>query len=175
MIIFAWFISTLLWIGVWIPFYILGFFVTWIGLLFATRSSEHMPFPWWFWDSNSGINGTINYQNLNWVGICNPWVADSSDPVDMAKSVVRTLQGNERKFINRWIWITWRNPVTNVSRWLIGVSERKYTKNQWNFGPFVFEKISTGFLWCYSFTLKYNFCVGGIALSGVADDTCTEC
>lgn len=156
MIIFAWLISTLLWVTVWIPFYILGFFVTWIGLLFTNRNSEHMLFPWWFWDSNAGINGTLGYENLNWVLICNPWLGSFQNPIERAKDLIDSENGNERKYSNRWIWVTWRNPVTNVSRWLIGLSGREYTKSGWSFGPFEYEKLSTGFLWSYSFTFKYT-------------------
>ena len=156
MIIFAWLISTLLWVTVWIPFYILGFFVTWIGLLFTTRNSEHMPFPWWFWDSNAGINGTLGYQNLNWVLICNPWLSNSVNPINNAKYLIDSKKGNERTYMNRWLWVTWRNPVTNISRWLIGVSERPFEVEGWEAGPLVYQHISAGFLWSYSFTFKYS-------------------
>lgn len=152
MIVFAWLISTVLWLGVWIPFYILGFAVTWLGLLFCKRSDEHMSFPFWFWDSNAGINGTIGYENLNWVAICNPWVKTIED----AKSVVNSLQGNERKYGNRWIWITWRNPVTNVSRYLIGRGENKFSRRVWTFGPLKLERLLVTLGWSYALTWDYG-------------------
>ena len=156
MIIFAWLISTILWVGVWIPFYILGFLTTWLGLLFCKRSSEHMAFPWWFWDSNAGINGTIGYENLNWVGICNPWIMNTADPIATAKSVVNSQQGNERKYGNRWIWVTWRNPVTNVSRWLIGRGEQKFSRRVWTLGPLKLERLLVTLGWSYAFTWDYG-------------------
>ena len=115
-----------------------------------------MPWPWWSWDSNAGINGTIGYENLNWVGICNPWVMKRGDPVGAAKLVVDTKTGNERKYGNRWIWITWRNPVTNVSRYLIGRSARPFSRRVWTLGPFKLERLLVTLGWSYSFTWQFT-------------------
>lgn len=157
MIIFAWLISTVLWVGVWIPFYILGFLVTWLGVLLTTRNSEHMIPLWWFWGSNAGINGTLGYENLNWVFICNPQVDwNVPDPIALAKSIVDNKTGNERKRSNRWIWVTWRNPVTNVSRWLIGRGQSEYKTCEWSIGPLEFKRLTTFLGWSYSFTLRYS-------------------
>lgn len=156
MIIFAWLISTALWLCVWIPFYLLGFLVTWLGLIGKSRSAEHMWFPWWFWDSNAGINGTIDYMNLNWVGICNPWVMNTPDPKATAISVVNSMQGKERTFIRRWQWITWRNPVTNVSRWLIGCGEKELTSKTWAFGRLTIDRLTAFPFWSYSFSFRWT-------------------
>lgn len=115
-----------------------------------------MWFPWWFWDSNHGINGTLDYNNLNWVYICNPEVGQAPDPIEACKHIIDQKIGNERKYGNRWIWTTWRNPVTNVSMYLLGVKIRKpVITKQWSFGPFLFQRDRSGILWQYSFTLKY--------------------
>lgn len=158
MIIVAWLISTALWLGVWIPFYLLGFVSTWLGLLFCNRDSEHMAFPWWFWDSNAGINGTIDYMNLNWVYICNPQVNwNVPDPTKLAMEIVDSKQGNERKYKNRWIWVTWRNPVTNVSRWLIGMGLPGAIKEKtWKLGPLSCQRLLSGVRWSYSLALNYG-------------------
>ena len=156
--IFAWIVTTLLWLGIWMPFYLLGYISTWLGLLFCNRNSEHMAFPWWFWDNIDGINGTLEYKNLNWVYICNPEVNwKVKDPIALAKKIVDSKQGNERKYKNRWTWVTFRNPVTNLSLYLIGVKiTNPVTSNTYNFGPFVFVSDKSGFLWTYAFTIKYN-------------------
>lgn len=155
---FAWLITTLLWVLVWIPFYILGFLLTWIGLIFTNRNSEHMFFPWWFWDNNHGINGTLDYNNLNWVYLCNPqenWKVP--DPIAKCKEIIDSKKGNERTYGKRWQWVTWRNPVTNVSMYLIGVKINKpVIANTYSFGPFEFEIDTSGSLWYYGFTLKYS-------------------
>ena len=44
-----WIITTAIWVCVWLPFYILGYLVVWVGLLFCDRDSEHMPKLWWPW------------------------------------------------------------------------------------------------------------------------------
>lgn len=154
MFIFRWVISTVLFLGVWIPFYILGFLFTWIGLLFCKRNSEHMAFPWWFWDSNAGINGTLEYQNPKWVRICN---GNDNLTFDEVKQIVNSKTGKERTYKNRWIWVTWRNPVTNVSRKLIGIKERPYKETvNFKFGPITVTALSSGFFWSYSVTLSYG-------------------
>lgn len=157
MIIFAWLISTVLWLAVWIPFYLLGFLTTWMGLLFCNRDSEHMPWPWWFWDNNAGINGTLRYENLNWVFICNPDVNwNVKEPIKVAMKIVDDKKGNERKYGNRWTWITWRNPVTNISRWLIGRGARSYSRRTWKLGPFKIERLLVTLGWSYSFTWQFT-------------------
>lgn len=156
MIVFAWIITTVLWLAIWIPFYVIGFLVTWIGLVVCGRKAEHMAFPWWFWDSNHGINGTLDYNNLNWIGICNPDVFLAPDPEAAARGIVDRKDGNERKFKNRWIWITWRNPVTNVSMYLLGKRIRKpVTERNWTFGPVILGRVRCGWLWTYSVTIRY--------------------
>ena len=157
MIIFAWLISTALWLCVWIPFYILGFLVTWAGLMGQGREVEHMWFPWWFWDSNAGINGTLRYENLNWVYICNPQVNwNVPDPLKLAMSIVDAKTGNERTFGKRWEWVTWRNPVTNVSRWLIGCGQKQFNRRVWTFGKLKIERLSSFPWWSYSFSFYWT-------------------
>lgn len=157
MIVFAWLISTVLWLAVWIPFYVLGFLTTWAGLLFCNCDSEHMPLPWWFWDNNAGINGTLRYENLNWVYICNPeknW--NVRDPTKLAMAIVDARIGNERTYKNRWIWITWRNPVTNISRWLIGRGQRQFSRRVWTLGPLKLERLLVTLGWSYAFTWQFT-------------------
>ena len=156
MIVIAWLISTLLWVGVWIPFYLLGFLVTWLGLVGKSRNAEHMWFPWWFWDSNAGINGTLRYENLNWVYICNQNEYNFTS-IETAKRIVDQKVGKERTFVRRWQWVTWRNPVTNVSRYLIGRGEQKFDRKVWSFGPFKLERLTVTLGWSYAFTLSYGF------------------
>ena len=157
MIIFAWLISTVLWVGVWIPFYLLGFFVTWAGLVGRSRDAEHMWFPWWFWDSNAGINGTIDYMNLNWVYLCNPQVNwNVPDPTKLAMQIVDNQTGNERTFKKRWVFITWRNPVTNVSRWLIGCGQKNFDRRTWSLGPLKVERLLAGVRWSYAFSFYWT-------------------
>lgn len=156
MVVLVYLISTVLWLGVWIPFYLLGFLCTWLGLIFTTRNSEHMWFPWWFWDNNHGINGTLGYNNLNWVAICNPDVMMAPDPESAARGIVDRRDGNERRYGNRWLWTTWRNPVTNVSMYLIGARiRREVVCKSWSFGPFLIERGSAGLLRQYGFTIFY--------------------
>lgn len=154
-----WAVTTILWLGLWIPIYVLGFFVTWIGLLFCKRSSEHLAWPWWFWDNNHGINGTLGYNNMNWVGICNPWLLKLpfNKQFKQAHNLVDSQTGQERTFKNRWIWVTWRNPVSNLSLYLMGLKIKKpvttVTKEFWRFK---FERTTSGLGWFYGITFKYN-------------------
>lgn len=157
MIIFAWLISTILWLAVWIPFYLLGYISTWLGLLFCNRDSEHMPWPFWFWDSNAGINGTLRYENLNWVHICNSDINwNVPNPLKIAMKIVDDKTGNERTYKNRWLWVTWRNPVTNVSRYFIGREARKFSKRAWTLGPFKLERLLVTLGWSYAFTWQFT-------------------
>lgn len=153
-----WLITTIIWITCWLPFYFIGFFVTWIGLLFCNKDSIHMPKLWWLWDNSHGINGTINDNNGNWVIICNNGI--NATPEEKRKILAHCFSTNlglERTYRNRWIWITWRNPVSNLSMYLMGLKINKpveyYSKS---FGPFKFEKATSGRGWFYAFTLKYN-------------------
>lgn len=156
MIIFAWLISTVLWVGVWIPFYLLGFLVTWAGLVGRSRDAEHMWFPWWFWDSNAGINGTLRYENLNWVYLCNQHDYNFST-IETAKRIVDQKIGKERTFLMRWQWITWRNPVTNVSRWLIGCKGPTIIKTKtWNLGKLRIVRDTAFPFWSYSFSFYWT-------------------
>lgn len=157
--IFRWAVTTVLWLAVWIPIYILGFFVTWIGLLFCKRSSEHMAWPWYFWDNNHGINGTLGYNNMNWIGICNPELFDltPSKRIKAAYKLVDTQTGKERSFKNRWLWVTWRNPVSNLSLYPMGLKITKpVNKVIKDNGRFRFEKVTSGLGWFYSLTIRYN-------------------
>lgn len=158
MVIIAWFVSTVLWVTLWLPVYFIGFLWTWVGLLFCNRDSEHVWFPWWPWDNSHGINGTLDYQNLNWVYLCNPQVNWAvPDPIALAKQIVDDKTGNERKYGKRWLWITWRNPVSNWSMYFMGKKISKpVTDKTWEFGPFVIRKNTCGLLWTYAFTLKYG-------------------
>lgn len=156
--IFAWLVSTFIWLTVWIPLYILGFLFIWIGLLFCNRNSEKLPKLWWLWDNSHGINGTIDYNNLNWVYICNPdQFFNKKDPIKVCKDIIDSKTGNERKYGNRWIWLAWRNPVSNPSMYMIGLKIKKpVTVTTKTFWRFIFTKVSSGFGWSYAFAFKYN-------------------
>ena len=162
MIVIRWLITTILWLTIWIPVYLLGFFVTWIGLLFCKTTDNHLPKLWWIWDNSHGINGTIDYNNLNWVYICNPTeFVNVKDPIAVCKNIVDSRIGKERSFKNRWVWITWRNPVSNLSLYGIGLKINKnINEYKRNLGPIVFEKVICGYGWFYSFTIKYNLTRG---------------
>ena len=153
MIVIYWLISTALWLSLWLPFYITGFVFTLLGLLGRSRDAEHMWLPFWLWDSNAGINGTLNGMNLNWVLICNPGL---NGDLTKAAQIVANKEGNERKYWNRWKWIAFRNPVTNLSRWILGVSSRNYTTSSWGFGPLSVVIEHGGWVWSYAFTLNYG-------------------
>jgi len=100
------FIASLsIFLGLFLPAYLVGFLVTWLGLLLCDHTSEHMSWPWWPWDNIHGINGTLGGNNPKW-----PRITD----------------GKHRTFKYRWVWVTWRNPVSNFSR-LIGVK----TPSKW--------------------------------------------
>lgn len=157
--IFAWVITTFIWLTVWIPFYILGFLVTWVGILFCNRNSEKLPLLWWPWDNSHGINGTIGYNNLNWVIICNPDILlyPANKQLSQIKYIVDSKTGNERTYKNRWVWITWRNPVSNLSLYPMGKKiTNEVVTTQTTIGSFIFEKTTSGFLWFYSITIKYS-------------------
>ena len=160
MLIFRFLISVIIWVFIWLPFYFIGFFVTWLGLLFCNRDSEHMPVLWWPWDNSHGINGTIGNNNLKWVYLCNKTAIDNvpdSKKMDGMQYFIDTKSGNERKFNNRWTWVTWRNPVSNLSLFLLGLRIYKpvVTKN-YNIANVYFEKVTSGHGWFYSVTIKYN-------------------
>jgi len=153
-----WIMTTVIWVCVWIPFYILGYLVVWVGLLFCDRASEHMPKLWWPWDNYDGINGTLYMHNLNWVYICNPDAfVNIKDPTLVAMSIVLTQTGNERKYGRRYEWCAFRNPVSNVSMYMIGAKLRKPV-NVWSklIGPFFFECNTSGALWYYGFAIQYS-------------------
>lgn len=157
--ILRWAITTFLWIVCWIIPYIIGYFVTWVGLLFCNKDSEHMPILWWGWDNNHGINGTLGYNNLNWVIICNPEINDLpvKKQFKQVKLLVDTKTGKERSFKNRWIWTTFRNPVTNISLYMIGLKLTKPVVSKFKeFKNIQVEKTTSGFGWFYSITIKYN-------------------
>lgn len=156
---FRYLASLALWLTLWIPFYLLGFLVGWIGLLFCTRESEHLPWLWWPWDNSHGINGTLNGNNPKWVVICNPEIMDL--PVHAQGSYLRCLieskTGKERTYRNRWIWLFWRNPVSNLSLYPMGMKVDKPLKTvRYETGPFVYEKVLCGAAWFYGLTFKYH-------------------
>lgn len=110
----------------WLAGYVSGFFVTWIGLVFCGKDAEHMPVLFWIWDNPDGINGTARGNNPIWPRICG------------SEEATRT-------FKNRWIWVTWRNPVSNLSR-LLGrrtgaVAERKARTGEFMDHPWVYESL----------------------------------
>lgn len=159
LLVLQWILTTILWLLFWIPTYLTGFLVTWIGLLFCNKNSEHMPRLWWLWDNSHGINGTLNNNNLNWVVICNPEIYDLpfDERLKQIQLLVENKTGKERTFKNRWIWITWRNPVSNLSLYPMGINIKKSVfRKEFKFKRFVFEKVSCGLFWFYSATFKYN-------------------
>lgn len=78
------------------------------------------------------------------------------NPTKLAMSIVDAKTGKERTYKNRWIWITWRNPVTNVSRWLIGCGEKKFNRKTWTFGKLKIERLSAFPWWSYSFSFYWT-------------------
>ncbi len=110
----------------WLIGYVSGYFVTWIGLLFCKEQDEFMPKLFWLWDNPDGINGTVRGNNPIWPRICG------------SEKATRT-------FRNRWIWITFRNPVSNLSR-LLGrrtgaVQSRKVRTGVFLDCPWVYESL----------------------------------
>jgi hypothetical protein len=86
---------------VWLIFWILGFPMVALGLLFCNEQSERMPRLFCPWDNfTSGINGTLNGNNPNWPRITN---------------------GKNRTYRYRWLWLAWRNPVSGASYKPLGV------------------------------------------------------
>lgn len=138
MVVFYWIISTFVWLLAWLPLYLLGFFVTWAGLLLCDARAEHMPWPWWFWDNSHGINGTLHGNNARWPILC---------------------KGKERTFNNRWTWVTWRNPVSNLSLYILGIkSPPQFDRREWHFGPITIERcISKGPAWLRSYTVYWRW------------------
>lgn len=162
-------ISFFLWITLWIPFYILGFLVGWIGLLFCNKDSEHLPKLWWPWDNSHGINGTLGGNNPKWVYLCNPELQDESVPLSIRQQkmqfIIDNKTGKERTFIKRWIWLYWRNPVSNLSLWWIGAKipmvNGEYVKTENTYYRVFFNRLTIGCyrcgkLWCYNFMFQYS-------------------
>lgn len=153
-----WAITTLIWLLIWIPFYILGYLVVWIGLLFCDWDAVHMPKLWWPWDNYDGINGTLYYHNLNWVYICNPEMfVGVKDPTAKAIQIVDEKTGAEHTYGRRYQWLAFRNPISNVSMYMIG---KKVTKpvNLWTgtWWKFRFECNTCGWLWYYGIAFQYS-------------------
>lgn len=122
MILIYWPVVTLIWLAVWLPFYVLGFAVTWIGLLLTPEDAEHMPILFWPWDNSHGVNGTLDGNNPGWRIKCG---------------------GKERTFKNRWIWVTWRNPVSNLSLYPLGfVCPPQYDAKQWELWRVRVERVT---------------------------------
>ena len=164
--ILSFIISLFLWIFIWIPFYILGFLLIWIGLLFCVRTSERMPILWWFWDNTPhGINGTLKtngqINNMKWVYICNKPEIDQlpeNKKYNFMVSLVESKTGKERTYKNRWVWCAWRNAVSNLSLYLIGLKVTKpiYPITKLIGNRIKIEKVTSGLGWFYSFMYKYN-------------------
>lgn len=163
--IFRFIITFIIWVLFWIPFYILGFFVTWLGLLFLNRNSEHMIPLFWPWDNSHGVNGTLPsfdnpVNNPKWVLLCNPETFNTLPAESVWNTIleiVKNKSGNERTFSKRWVWCTWRNPVSNLSLYFLG----KKVKNpihikKYNFNFFIIEKVTSQGGWFYSITIPYN-------------------
>ena len=156
--------SFILWILIWIPFYILGFLVGWIGLIFCKRESEHMPWLWWPWDNKAhGINGTLSGNNPKWVVICNPEAFPPEGGMDenykILQKIVNEKTGKERTFWKRWVWLIWRNPVSNLSLDWLGAKITKPVKNvyfkKFNGGS-SFALYRSGIFWCYVLFFSYS-------------------
>lgn len=164
--LYRWPVVTFLWLLFWIPVYILGYFVTWIGLLFCNRGSEHMPVLWWLWDNCLGINGTINYNNLKWPYTCNKKAIDKEAALtgrnvwDVTKSWVDMQTGKERSYGKRWIWVTFRNPVSNLTRGFLGrkmSADQPITTKTWKFLNVHVRRDEVGFLlWQYEVDFYWN-------------------
>jgi len=162
-LILRWFLTTILFLTTWLPFYILGYFITWFPLLFTNKNSEHMPFFGWPWDNVWGINGTLSMKNLKWVYTCNKKEIDAkvaSDNVNIWEECQRIVQaktGNERSYKNRWIWVTFRNPVSNISLYLLGVvvNGEVVTKN-WKFLNTTIQRDELGWKWLYTINFHWT-------------------
>lgn len=164
MFLIRYLISIFLWLTIWIPIYLLGFLVGWMGLLFCNRDSEHMPKLWWFWDNEThGINGTLGGNNPKWVLICNPEVFPEGESLDKQyatlQRIVSEKSGKERTFWNRWVWLYWRNPVTNISLYTLGVKIKDKPINvfyrNW-FNKITFSHYQSGPWWCYILMFQYS-------------------
>ena len=163
---YRWPIATALWLIFWIPVYIAGYLFTWIGLLFCNRDSEFMPKLWWLWDNCYGINGTIEYNNLKWPYTCNKrkideYAASTGRSIwDVTKDLVDKKIGAERTYRNRWIWVTFRNPVSNLTRVLLGrkmTPETPIATKQWKFLNVEIRRDQAGFLrWQYEVNFYWS-------------------
>ena len=164
MFVLHWFLSIVFWVVVWIPFYVLGFLVGWMGLLFCNRDSEHMPWLWRPWDNKAhGINGTLGGNNPKWVIICNPELQDESIPLSerqkMMNDIIKNKTGKERTYWKRWVWLIWRNPVSNLSLGWLGAKITRPVKNvyckKFKGGSSV-ALYRSGIFWCYVLFFSYN-------------------
>lgn len=128
-----------------------------------------MPILWWPWDSSHGINGTLGGNNPKWLYLCNPELQDESVPLSERQKkmqfIVNNKTGKERTFFKRWIWLYWRNPVTNLSLYAIGAKIPKkngeYIKTENTYYRTFFNKLTIGcyrcgWLWCYNFMFQYS-------------------
>lgn len=157
-----WFVTSLVWVSTWLPMYIFGYMWTFIPLLFTNRNSDHMPFFGWFWDSNHGIHGALGYNNLKWVYACNKDRINERIPLGIdiwreCRVIVDNKSGNERTFWNKWKWITFRNPVTNLSLYVIGFKVTKPVEYySWMKGLLCVERLESGWMWLYTIRLFYS-------------------
>ncbi len=163
---YRWLIATVIWLFIWIPVYLLGYFVTWIGLLFCHRDSEFMPKLWWLWDNCYGINGTIDYNNLKWPYTCNKKQIDDlaaktgQSIWEVTKQVVDRHTGKERTYGKRWVWVTFRNPVSNLSRVVLGRTMQPETPirtKEWAFLNLTIRRDEAGWLrWQYDINFFWS-------------------
>jgi len=160
MLPFRYLASLTLWLALWIPFYLLGFLAGWAGLLFCTRESEHLPWLWWPWDNSHGINGTLNGNNPKWVVICNPEIKDFPvyEQGNYLRWLIESKAGKERAYRKRWIWLFWRNPVSNLSLYPMGVSVTRPVRRSTRLHEFgiMTERVTAGWPWFYSVLMPYN-------------------
>ena len=133
MIVVHFIFSLFLWVFWILPVYLLGFQMVTIGLLFCREDSEHMPFIFWPWDNWTGINGTLFGQNPSWPRITN---------------------GKNRTYRYRWIWLAWRNPVSNWSRILAPVIKEGVVHTERRFWRFTYQTNRIEWFWDYAFSVR---------------------
>jgi hypothetical protein len=120
-----------------------------------------MPWFGWPWDNVWGINGTLSYRNLKWVYTCNRKEIDylvATQGVNIwetCKKIVDDKIGKERSYGNRWVWVTFRNPVSNVSLYLIGtkMSTGEVVSKTWKFLNVEVQRDELSWKWQY--TIKF--------------------